>query len=296
MVTEPIVFNLVTAAQSAVSIVVEDNVIKQPTTTFPAVSIPASISPSNASCTSYAVSTVLPLAAEAKPTCSTSPQEGNMSAVVKVKFNEKTSFVSDNDMLTFVNSATNAVIGCATFNSTNKLFYATISGSTGSATVPVNVKYYSSSMKKTFTVKSGVTYQFNTRLGNAVTPYELDFSPLNVSVNNGIVTAVMRDTSWTGKYCVNVSALNCTGYNDGQATFCFQRLKAGDCVEVATRSAVESLDKVVQALSISSQSLINSGIQVEYKAGNVVELKPGFSTDTSTKFSAQIGGCNNASR
>ena len=296
MVEDPIIFNLVTTAQAELSIVVEDNVIKQPNTTFPAVSIPASIIQSNVSCTNYTVSTVLPLEAETKPTCSTSPQEGNMTAVIKVKFNERTSFVSDNDVLTFVNSATNAVIGCATFNSTNKLFYATISGSTGSTTVPVDVKYYSNTMKKSFTLKSGVTYQYNTRLGNVVAPHELDFSPLNVSINNGIVTAVMRDTSWTGKYCVNVSALNCTGYNDGQATFCFQRIKAGDCVEVSTRSAVESLDKVVQALSISSQSLINSGVQVEYKAGNVVELKPGFSTDTSTKFSAQIGGCNNAKR
>ncbi|MEA5461209.1 LamG domain-containing protein [Arcicella sp. LKC2W] len=300
MVEDPIVFNLATTSLAELTIVVEDNVIKQPTTIFPTVSIPASITQNNVSCTNYSVSTILPLEAETKPTCSTNPQEGNMSAVLKVKFNERTSFVSENDVLTFVNSATNAVIGCATFNSTNKLFYATISGLTGSTTVPVDVKYYSNTMKKSFTIKSGITYQYNTRLGNAVAPHQLDFSPLNVSVTNGIVTAVLRDTSWTGKYCVNVAALNCNGYNDGQANFCFQRLKSGDCVDVSTRSAVENVNNVVQALSITSQSFINENVQVEYKAGNVIELKPGFSTNTNndlnTRFNAQIGGCNNANR
>ena len=87
--------------------------------------------------------------------------------------------------------------------------------------------------------------------------------------------------------------MNCTGYNDGQTSFCFQRLKSGDCVDVIVRNVTETVDKTVQALSISSKALINSGVTIEYKGGNLIELKPGFSTNNSTVFKAQIGGCNN---
>jgi len=141
----------------------------------------------------------------------------------------RSSFVSTDDVLIFVNPNTNTVVGCATFNTVNKLFYATIGGNTGSTTLPVDVKYYSSSMKKTFTLKSAITYQFNAKLGNAVVPHELNFSPLSISISNGVVSAVMRDTSWIGDYGVNVFALNCAGYNDGQTSFFYRRLKSNDC-------------------------------------------------------------------
>jgi hypothetical protein len=187
-------------------------------------------------------------------------------------------------------------VGCASFNQ-NNLFYSPIGGSTTSTEVPLDVKYYSGTMKKSFTIKAGLTYKYNTRLGNVSSPFTIDVSPLQVTKDaNGVITAVMRDTSWTGKYCVNAFAMNCSGFGDGQTTFCFQRLKAGDCVDVIVRKAVEQVDKTVQALSISSETFINSGVKIEYKGGNVIDLKPGFSTDTSPQFKAQIGGCNNAQR
>jgi Concanavalin A-like lectin/glucanases superfamily/Bacterial Ig-like domain len=228
MVNSPVVFNLAQTAQPTVTVNIADNVIKRPSTTFPTVSVPASIVESGANCTSYAVSTILPISNEAKPTCTAVTQEGNMSAVIQIKFNERTSFVSANDLLMFVNPTTNVVLGCATFNTTNKLFYATIAGPTGSATSPVDVRYYSDAMKKTFTLKSAITYSNNTRLGNAASPHVLDVSPLSITITNGIISTVMRDTSFVGNYCVNVFAMNCTGYNDGQASYCVLRLNNND--------------------------------------------------------------------
>jgi Concanavalin A-like lectin/glucanases superfamily len=229
MVQSPIEFNIINAINPEVTIAIEDVIIKQPDLTFPTVSIPGSISQSNANCTSFVVSTILPVGTETKPECSAVTQEGNMSTVIRVRFNERSSFVSDNDVLTFVNPSTNAVLGCASFNTTNKLFYSTIYGPTGSGTFPIDVKYYSNTMKKTFTLKSAITYQFNSKLGNGPNPIELDFSPLSVTVNNGVVTAVLRDTSFVGDYGVNAFALNCTGYNDGQATYTYRRIRSNDC-------------------------------------------------------------------
>ena len=103
----------------------------------------------------------------------------------------------------------------------------------------------------------------------------------------------MRDTSWTGKYCVQAFAMNCSGYNDGQTTVCFERLKAGDCVAVIARSVTESSNTVVQALSITSQATVNSNVQIQYKGGNVIELKPGFDTKPDTFFIGNIEGCKN---
>ena len=297
LVTEPIIFDIVSVNQSAVSIIIEDQVITQPNKIFPTVSIPGGVVESNANCTNYAFNTILPVGTTTKPTCEAQTFEGNMTAVIKVNYNELSSFVSANDVLSFVNPTTGAVLGCAGFNADNKLFYATIGGSTTATEIPIDVMYYSDMMKKTFTLKSGMTYKYNSRLGNALSPFNIDVSPLQVSKNtSGIITAVMQDTSWTGKYCVNVFAMNCSGYNDGQTSFCFQRLKSGDCVDVIVRNITESIDKTVQALSISSKALINSGITIEYKGGNLIELKPGFSTNANTVFKAQIGGCNNAQR
>ena len=293
LVENPIVFNVVTSTLPSVTIRAEDNVIKQPVTVFPTVSIPASVVESTANCTSYSVSTILPLGTETKPTCSAVTLEGNMTAVIKVRFNERTTFVSDDDVLTFINPTTNAVLGCATYNSNNKLFYGTIFGSTGSATSPVSVKYFSNTMKKTFTLKSVITYQNNIRLGNAVAPHELDISPLNVSISNGIVTATMRDTAWIGSYKVNVFALNCSGYNDGQTSFNFYRLKSGDCIDLIERAVLDIETKDFQAIKINSQATVNAGYNINYQGGNVIELKPGFDAKAGAIFTGKIEGCNN---
>ena len=293
LVENPVVFNVITTLFPPVTIKVEDIVIKHPVAVFPTISIPANIVESNANCSSYSVSTILPLGTETKPTCSAPTMEANMSTVIKIRFNERTGFVSDNDVLTFINPSTNAVLGCATFNSSNKLFYGTIAGPTGSATFPVDVKYFSNTMKKSFTLKSAVTYKVNDRLGNAVTSYELNIAPLSVTILNGVVTAAMRDTSWTGSYGVNVFALDCSGYSDGQATFNFYRLKSGDCIEVIDRKITDVENKDIQAVKITSQATINAGFNINYQGGNVIELKPGFDAKSGAIFTGKIEGCNN---
>jgi hypothetical protein len=304
LVENPIIFNLITNTLSPVTLNIDNQVIMQPTNVFAPVSIPQGVLQAGAGCTTFAINSILPSETTTKPTCVPQTFEGNMSTVVRIKYNELSSFVSNDDVLTFIHPTTNAVVGCATFNRNNNLFYSTIGGGITSTEIPLDVRYYSGTMKKSFTIKSGVAYKYNTRLGNVTSPQNIDVSPLQITRDaNGIVTAVMRDTSWTGKYCVNAFAMNCTGYNDGQTTFCFERLKSGDCVDIIVRKEVERIEKTVQALSITSETLINSGVKIEYKGGNVIDLKPGFSTnnslglsDVSPNFKAQIGGCNNAQR
>ena len=228
MVNDPVVFNLVTDNQEEVTITLADNIIKQPTTVFPSVSIAEGIDQADANCTTYLISTILPTGNETKPSCTSVTQDGNMSTVIRMRFNEKTNFVSSEDVLTFVNSSTKAVLGCATFR--DNLFYGTIAGPNNSTTFPVDVIYYSNTMKKSFTLKSAFNYQNNSRLGNAVNPTSLDASPLAVTVDSkGVVTTVVRDTSWVGDYCVQVFALNCAGYNDGETSYCMRRLQSNDC-------------------------------------------------------------------
>jgi hypothetical protein len=228
MVNDPVVFNLVTDNQEEVTITLADNIIKQPATVFPSVSIAEGIDQADANCTTYLISTILPTGNETKPSCTSVTQDGNMSTVIRMRFNEKTNFVSSEDVLTFVNSSTKAVLGCATFR--DNLFYGTIAGPNNSTTFPVDVIYYSNTMKKSFTLKSAFNYQNNARLGNVVNPTSLDASPLAVTVDSkGVVTTVVRDTSWVGDYCVQVFALNCTGYNDGETSYCMRRLQSNDC-------------------------------------------------------------------
>ncbi|MFY7908925.1 MAG: hypothetical protein ACOVO2_05215, partial [Emticicia sp.] len=230
MVEDPIVFELTKSTAPAVTLNIEDQIIKQPDKSFGTVSIPASITENNPSCGLYAVSTILPTGNETKPTCTAQTLEGSMTSVIKVYFNELSSFVSDQDVLTFVNPATGATVGCGVFRANNSLFYTTISGAATSTEVPLNVTYYSNTMKKSFTLKNGLVYKYNTILGTGSNPHKLDFSPLAVSVNaNGVITTTMRDTSWIGSYGVKAFAMNCAGYNDGEKTFYFRRLAQNDC-------------------------------------------------------------------
>ncbi|MES2516678.1 MAG: LamG domain-containing protein [Bacteroidota bacterium] len=294
LVNDPFIFDLAVNVQPAVTIAIDNQVISQPDKVFTGVSIAAKVAENNANCTLFGVSTILPLDTVSKPTCTAQILDGNMSSVIKIKYNELSSFVSAGDAISFTNSVTGAVVGCGVFKEANSLFYATISGSTTATKVPIDVKYYSSVMKKSFTIKAGVTYDYNTRLGNAVAPFTIDVSPLTVGSDaNGLITAVMRDTSWTGKYCVNAFAMNCTGYSDGQTSFCFQRLKQGDCVDLIVRKVSETEDKIIKAVSISSEALIKSGVKIDYQGGNQIELKPGFDTSTGAIFTGKIGGCNN---
>jgi hypothetical protein len=216
-----------------------------------------------------------------------------MTGVMKINYNERSSFISSNDVLSFVNPATSLTVGCATFDSQFNVFNITVKGGVTSTEIPIDVKYYSSLMKKTFVVKSGITYKNNKELGDYITPAPLDISPLSITNNNGVITAVLRDTSWTGKYCVDAFALNCPNFGDGQTTFCFQRMKQGACLDVVVRNVTEGNNDVVKAVSISSQVIVNSGIRLEYKGGNRIELKPGFETKLGTVFTGKIEGCSN---
>ncbi len=294
----PIIFSVASGASVPVTVSIADQVISQPVKLFQNVDIKSKIAETNANCTLFAINTILPMDTVSTPTCPLETGlEGNMSAVVKVNYSELSSFAAPGDVLSFINPATNTVVGCAEFNENNRLFYATIGGGTTSAEVPIDAKYYSSIMKKTFTLKSAILYKNNVSRGNALAPVNLDFSPLTISSDaNGVITAVMRDTSWTGKYCLDAFAMNCSGFSDGQTSFCFQRLKQGDCIEVIVRKLTESQNNVLQALSITSEAIINPGVRIEYKGGNSIELKPGFETQTGTTFVGQIEGCNNAKK
>ncbi|GGD54893.1 hypothetical protein GCM10011514_18840 [Emticicia aquatilis] len=294
LVEAPIIFNLESANLVPITIDIKDQLIWQPSKIFPTVSIPAAVSGQSTACGSFTFNSVLPVGTETKPVCvSQTGLEGNMTGVMKINYNERSTFVSSNDVLSFVNPTTGLTVGCATFDSQFNVFNFTVKGGVTSAETPIDVKYYSNVMKKTFVVKSGVTYKNNKELGDYITPAPLDVSPLTITNNNGVITAVMRDTSWTGKYCVDAFALNCPNFGDGQTTFCFQRLKQGACLDVVVRNVTEGTNDVVKAVSISSQVVVNSGIRLEYKGGNKIELKPGFETKPGTVFTGKIEGCSN---
>lgn len=294
LVEDPIVFDVETANLVPITINIKDQLIWQPTKIFPTVSIPSAVSGQSTACGSFTFSSVLPISTETKPVCvSQTGLEGNMTGVMKIKYNERSTFVSNNDVLSFVNPTTGLTVGCATFDSQFNVFNFTVKGGVTSTETPIDVKYYSSVMKKTFVVKSGVTYKNNKELGDYITPAPLDVSPLSITNNNGVITAVMRDTSWTGKYCIDAFALNCPNFGDGQTTFCFQRMKQGACLDIVVRNVTESTNDIVKAVSISSQAVVNSGIRLEYKGGNTIELKPGFETKSGTVFTGRIEGCNN---
>jgi hypothetical protein len=294
LVEAPIVFDLESANLVPITIDIKDQLIWQPSKIFPTVSIPTAVSGQSIACGSFTFNSVLPLSTETKPVCvSQTGFEGNMTGVMKINYNERSSFISSNDVLSFVNPATSLTVGCATFDSQFNVFNITVKGGVTSTEIPIDVKYYSSLMKKTFVVKSGITYKNNKELGDYITPAPLDISPLSITNNNGVITAVLRDTSWTGKYCVDAFALNCPNFGDGQTTFCFQRMKQGACLDVVVRNVTEGNNDVIKAVSISSQVIVNSGIRLEYKGGNRIELKPGFETKLGTVFTGKIEGCSN---
>lgn len=295
LVTNPVIFKLVSNANSPVTVSLNDQLISQPNIVFEPTSIKSGVSPQDANCTTYTFNSILPSGTDVAPTCTAvTGLEGNMIGVIKPKYNERSTFITSGDVISFINPANNTVVGCGSFDADFNVFNYTVKGGTSSTEIPIDVKYFSSAMQKTFTLKSAFTYKNNKELGDYNTPLTLDFSPLSISSDAaGIITTVMRDTSWTGKYCVQAFAMNCSGYSDGQTTVCFERLKAGDCVAVIARSVAESNDTVVQALSITSQATINSNVQIQYKGGNVIELKPGFDTKPDTFFIGNIEGCKN---
>ena len=226
MVQEPIVFNVMNSATIPVTFEIQDQFISKPQTQWNEVSVANAIPEGSVICSAYSFSTVLPQAEESRPECVTTTLEGNMTSVIKVVFNERSSFVSENDVLMFIDAANESVVGCGTFNSTNKYFYSTIAGSTGSATRPLDVIYYSSAMKKNFRLKSAVNYVYNSRLGSVAQPHVVDLSPVHFNMDDaGNITASLIDTTWTGGIGINVFASNFNCYNDGQATYTYYRLK-----------------------------------------------------------------------
>ncbi len=292
LVEDPIIFELETANLVPITIDIKDQLIWQPNQIFPTVSIPNAVSGQSTACGSFTFNSVLPVSTETKPLCvAQTGLSDNMTGVMKINYNERSTFVSNNDVLSFINPATNQTVGCGTFDNQYRLFNINIKG--GLTETPIDVVYYSDVMKKTFKVKSGVMYRSNRELGDYLNPAPMDVSPLSITNNNGVITAVLRDTSWTGKYCIDAFALNCPNFGDGQTTFCFLRFKQGACLDIVVRNITESTNNVVKAVSISSQVIVNSGIRLEYKGGNKIELKPGFETKSGTVFTGKIEGCSN---
>lgn len=295
-VSAPIVFEIQTSNQDPVpvTITIADQLIRVPSQTFTTVSLPNSVVQTTANCKFYAFNTILPIGTETKPVCGAETFQGSMTTVIKINYSELSSFVSANDVLSFVNPITGVVLGCAVFNSTSNLFYATIGGPTTSTPIPIDMVYYSDVMKKSLTIRSVFNYVNNTRPNNGGNPFVVDVSPLQINKNgNNEIVATLRDPDWTGEYCMNVFAMNCAGYNDGQTSFCLQRLGINDCLDLIVRSATESTNTSLQALKISSESVINNGIRLEYIGGKTIELKPGFETKIGTVFIGKIEGCDN---
>ena len=218
---------------------IENQVITQPSTTFNSVSVPASIA-SNVTCGKFSFNTVLPIGTNnLQPTC-TLPTgfQNNMNGTIKVVYNERSNFVSTNDRLIFTDPASkDLVVGCGTSTTVDGqiLFNFTVKGGNSSTPIPIDVSYYSYNLKTTFLLKSGISYLKDLVVGNIINPYIVDFSPLKVVMdNNGVITATVTNPGWTGKYTIDVFAMNCSGGNDQQANFYYQRLKTVDCVELTS--------------------------------------------------------------
>jgi Concanavalin A-like lectin/glucanases superfamily/Secretion system C-terminal sorting domain len=224
LVENPVVFNVISNGLAPILISIPDQVITSPATVFPNVSIANAVSGQSANCASFAFNTILPSGSAVKPTC-TSPTgfEGNMTGVMKIVYNEHTNIASSDDVITFVDPTTQAVLGCATYNSTFKLFTYTVKGGISATETPVDISYYSDQMHKVFLVKSGVMYKNNKVQGSFTTPYEVNVSPISLTMAAGVITPVLNDPTFVGQFGVTAFALNCPGFDDGQTTFNFQR-------------------------------------------------------------------------
>jgi hypothetical protein len=294
MVDNPIVFELTTTDLEPIVFVIEDKMIWEPNRIFEPVSVIAAVSNQSVFCGSFTFNSTLPIATDAKPVCvSQTGLQGNMFGILKINYNERSTFSSANDVLSFIDPVTGLTVGCSEYDSQYNIFNFTAKGGVSSIETPLDVKYYSNAMKKSFLIKSGIMYANNKELGDYNYPVKLDLSPLKISIENGVITAVVQDTTWIGTHCVEAFALNCPGFNDGQTTICFQRLKSDDCLEVSVRNTAESANKSVKAVSISSEAIINSGVRINYIGGNKIELTPGFETKPGTVFSSKIEGCEN---
>lgn len=239
LVEKPFELNMPNGSLQLSQISIENQVITQPSVTFNTVSVPASLA-SNVTCGKFSFNTVLAIGTNnLRPTC-TLPTgfQNNMNGTVKVFYNELSNFVSINDRLIFTDPANNnLVVGCGTSTAYDGqiLFNFTVKGGNSSTSIPIDLSYYSDNLKTTFLLKSGINYLKDLVVGSMINPYLVDFSPLKVSMdNNGTITSTVTNPNWTGKYSVDVFAMNCSGGNDQKGSFYFQRLKTVDCVELTS--------------------------------------------------------------
>jgi len=297
-VEKPLLFSLLNLNNTNVGINISNQIIKQPIKSFQTISVKNNLIPQNANCTRFAYHSVLPSdTISRKPCISEMGFDGNMFGVMKLTYNERTGFTNQNDIIKFINPNSGKVVGCADFDSEFNVFNYIVKGGTSSVESPIDIIYYSNTLKSYISKKSAILYKNNKELGDYFNPYSVNLAPLTISSdNNGNISAALVDTSWTGKYCIDAFAMNCSGYNDGQIQFCFQRLKGSECVDVSVRKNTETSNTIVQALNISSEAITNNAIKVEYKAGNIIELKPGFQTKSGSVFIGTIEGCSNKRR
>ncbi|MES2519116.1 MAG: right-handed parallel beta-helix repeat-containing protein [Bacteroidota bacterium] len=237
LVEKPFVLTLALSSLAATQITIENQVITQPALAFNPVSVPNSLG-SSATCGNFSFNTILPTGTTTPPPACTLPTgfQNNMTGTIKVVYNERSNFASVNDRLIFTDPASsNLVVGCGTSTTVGGqiIFNFTVKGGNSSTPIPIDVSYYSYNLQTTFVLKSGVNYLKDVVLGNIITPQVLDFSPLKVIMDaNGVITTTVNDPNWTGKYPIDVFAMNCPGRSDGTANFYFQRLKVVDCVEL----------------------------------------------------------------
>jgi hypothetical protein len=221
-------------------------------------------------------------------------QQNTMTGVIRIKYSERSNFITSNDMIIFKDNVTQNIIGCSETEGigADTLFNFTVVGGNGIDSTPVDLYYYSAYMDSTFILKKGIYYKKDKELGTLLSPIEINFSPIKVSLQNeSTVTVTLVDSSWTGTYCIELFAMNCNkSFADGEMTLCFSRLDASDCINMEVRTGIEE-NTMVRAQNISSRALINGMISVRYKAGQEVELKPGFEIIQSGELIIEIVPC-----
>jgi hypothetical protein len=296
LVEEPVELQLEASKKTALDLFLQDAVAIHPwDKTYDGVDVTLSHADS-VTCTQYSFNSELPTGNQVAPiTCtSITGQESNMTGVARVKYNERSNFVTLTDQIAFINPLTNDTVGCSqgTLVGSEILFSFVIVGGNGIDSIPIDVHYYSANLDSTFVIKAGVYYKKNKELGTIITPIEFNLSPVIITIGEGnIWTITLADTSWVGVYCVDFFAMTCDkNFADGQTTFCIRRSSTDDCLEVETRTGIE--DKmVVRAQTISSDASVNGLMQVQYIAGQSVELKAGFEVMDMGSFQVRIIPC-----
>ena len=296
LVMEPLVLRLVTTGDPAIPLYMNNRFIYAPADkVFSNVDV-RSAHADSITCGLYSFNSSLPMGSQqaAEDCTPIAGQQNTMTGVIRVKYNERSNFITSNDLITFIDPITDSMVGCSEVEGigADTLFNFSVAGGNGIDSTPVDLHYYSAYMDSTFILKKGIYYKKDKELGNLNAPYEVNFSPITISLMNlNTLVVTLVDSTWTGTYCIELFAMNCDNdFADGETTLCFSRVNSGDCVDIEVRAGTED-GTVVHAKTISSTAMINGLLTVHYLAGLEVELKPGFEVIQTGELIVEIVPC-----